>query len=71
MTHWRTDESISQKLNLRTEAQQFQQQFYRYLKMSNVGRNMKCAYISDVEEILTFKTFKGFKKQVACELANN
>jgi hypothetical protein len=30
-----------------------------------------CAYTSDVEEILTFKTFKGFKKQVACEMAND
>jgi hypothetical protein len=39
--------------------------------MINVGQNMQCAYISDVEEILTFKTFKGFKKQVACETANN
>jgi hypothetical protein len=25
----------------------------------------------DVEDILTIKTFKGFKKQVACETANN
>jgi hypothetical protein len=24
-----------------------------------------------VEEILMFKTFKGFKKQVECEMANN
>jgi hypothetical protein len=24
---------------------------------------------SDVEEILTFKTFEGFKKQVSCEAA--
>jgi hypothetical protein len=39
--------------------------------MTNVGRNMYCAYITDVEEMLTFKTFKGFKKQVACETANN
>jgi hypothetical protein len=39
--------------------------------MSNVGRNMTCAYISDVKDILTFKTFNGFKKQVACEMANN
>jgi hypothetical protein len=37
----------------------------------NVGRNMQCADSSDVEEILTFKTFKSFKKQVACETANN
>jgi hypothetical protein len=26
-------------------------------------------YTSDVEEILNFKTFKGFKKQVACDMA--
>jgi hypothetical protein len=31
--------------------------------MTNVGQNMKCVYISDVGEILTFKPFKGFKKQ--------
>jgi hypothetical protein len=30
---------------------------------------MQCAYTSDVEEILKFKTFKGFKKQVACKTA--
>jgi hypothetical protein len=39
--------------------------------MTNVGRNMWCAYISDAEEILTFKAFKVFKKQVACEEDNN
>jgi hypothetical protein len=38
--------------------------------MTNVGRNMYCAYTGDVEEILTFKYFKGFKKQVSCETAN-
>jgi hypothetical protein len=32
---------------------------------------MLCAYISDVKEILYFKTFKGFKEWVACEMANN
>jgi hypothetical protein len=37
----------------------------------NVGRNMYCAYSSDIKEILEFKTFKGFKKQVACKTANN
>jgi hypothetical protein len=31
----------------------------------------KHAYTSDAEEILTFKTFKGFKKQVESEMANN
>jgi hypothetical protein len=36
----------------------------------NVGQNMQCAYTSDVEEILMFITFKGFKKQVAHETAN-
>jgi hypothetical protein len=30
---------------------------------------MQCAYTSDLEEILMFKTFKGFKKQVACRTA--
>jgi hypothetical protein len=30
--------------------------------MINVGRNMQYAYSSDVEEILTFKTFEVFKK---------
>jgi hypothetical protein len=39
--------------------------------MANVGRNMKYAYTTDVEEILTFETLKGFKKQVAFETANN
>jgi hypothetical protein len=29
------------------------------------------AYTSDVEESLKFKTFKGFKKKVVCETANN
>jgi hypothetical protein len=28
------------------------------------------ALMNDVEEILKFKTFKSFKKQVACETAN-
>jgi hypothetical protein len=31
--------------------------------MTNVGQNMQSAYTSDVEEILTFKTSKGFKMQ--------
>jgi hypothetical protein len=31
---------------------------------------MCCAYSSDVEEILKFKAFKGFKKQVACKTDN-
>jgi hypothetical protein len=39
--------------------------------MTNVGQNMQCAYTSDAEENLMFKTFKGFKKQVACETPNN
>jgi hypothetical protein len=38
--------------------------------MTNVGRNMLCAYTSDADEILTFKSFKGFKMQVACETDN-
>jgi hypothetical protein len=33
--------------------------------MASVGRNVSCAYISEVEEILKFRYFKGFKKQVA------
>jgi hypothetical protein len=53
------------------KAQQLHQQFLRHLKMTNVGQNMRCAYFSDVDEILTFKTFKGFKKQVKCDMANN
>jgi hypothetical protein len=57
-TYGRIDEGISQKLNLRTEAQKFHQQFWRHLKMTNVGRNMYCAYTSDVQEILTFKSLK-------------
>jgi hypothetical protein len=32
---------------------------------------MHCAYTSAVEEILTFETFEGFKKQVTCETDNN
>jgi hypothetical protein len=35
--------------------------FTFYLKMTSIGRNMSCAYTSDVEEILTFKSFKGSK----------
>jgi hypothetical protein len=38
--------------------------------MTIVGRNMYCANTSNAEEILTFKTFEGFKKQVTCETAN-
>jgi hypothetical protein len=36
----RIDEGISQKLNLRAEIHQFRQQFFRHLKMANVGRNI-------------------------------
>jgi hypothetical protein len=39
--------------------------------MTNVGRNMQCAYTSDVEQILKYKTFKCFKKQVARETSSN
>jgi hypothetical protein len=39
--------------------------------MTNVGQNMYHAFTSNIEEILKFKTFKGFKNQVACEMANN
>jgi hypothetical protein len=38
-------------------------------KLTNIGQNMQCAY-SDVQEILNFKTFKGFKKQLAHIMAN-
>jgi hypothetical protein len=38
--------------------------------MTNVGRNMY-AYTSDVEEILKFNIFKGFKKLFACKTGNN
>jgi hypothetical protein len=40
------------------------------LKVATVGRNIQCAYAS-VVEILAFKAFEGFKKQVACETDNN
>jgi hypothetical protein len=39
--------------------------------MANVGRNMQYAYTGSKEEILKLKTFKGFKKKVACETTNN
>jgi hypothetical protein len=39
--------------------------------MTNVGQNMQCAYTTDAEEILMFKTPKDFKKQVACEMKSN
>jgi hypothetical protein len=39
--------------------------------MTNVRRNIKCEYTSVVEQILTFKTFKGFKNQVAFGAVNN
>jgi hypothetical protein len=38
--------------------------------MNNIGRNMKYAHTSGIEGILKLRTFKGFKKQVACETAN-
>jgi hypothetical protein len=38
--------------------------------MTRAGRNM-CTYTSDGEEILTFKTFKGFEKQVAYETVSS
>jgi hypothetical protein len=50
-----------QKFNLQIEAQQFEQQFWRHMKMSDAGRNMYCAYISDVEEILRFKLLNALK----------
>jgi hypothetical protein len=65
MIHGRRDQGISQKLNLLKKAQYFHQQFQSHLKMNNVGRNIYCEYTSDAEEILKFKTSKGFKKQVA------
>jgi hypothetical protein len=33
------------------------------------SKNVVCIH-HDVEEILTFKTFKVFRKQVACKTAN-
>jgi hypothetical protein len=36
----RLDEGTTQKLNFWMEAQQFHHQFQRYLKMTDVGRNM-------------------------------
>jgi hypothetical protein len=38
--------------------------------MIDAGRNMWCAYTIDVEGILTFKTFKGFKKKFAGKTTN-
>jgi phosphotransferase system HPr-like phosphotransfer protein len=32
---------------------------------------MQCAYTVDGEEILKFKTSRGFKMQVACKTTNN
>jgi hypothetical protein len=53
------------------EAQQFHWQLQRHLKMTNVGQHTQYAYTGDVEEILTFKSFEGFEKKLACEAANN
>jgi hypothetical protein len=39
--------------------------------MTNVGPNKYCAWVSDVEEILAFKTFKILKKQVAYATGSN
>jgi hypothetical protein len=36
-----------------------------------VSQNIECVYICGAEEILTFKTFKGSKKQVASDPDNN
>jgi hypothetical protein len=33
---------------------------------TNVDCNVQCAWTNVVEEILTFSTFKGCKKRVAC-----
>jgi hypothetical protein len=63
--------AYAQQLNIKTEAQQFHQQFLRQLKMVNVDSNMQCGYTSGVERILKFKALKGFKKQVTCKMANN
>jgi hypothetical protein len=41
------------------------------MKVTNVGRNIKYAYTSDAEEILKFRIFKGFKKEIAYESDNN
>jgi hypothetical protein len=46
------------------EAQKFHQQFFGHLKITDVGRNMQCAYTSDVEEISTFKTFEVLKSKL-------
>jgi hypothetical protein len=68
-TRGRIEESISQKLNFRTEAQQFHQQFQLNVKTTNVARNMQYAWTSNSEEILKFNTFKGFEKKVAYKTA--
>jgi hypothetical protein len=36
--------------------------------MISVGQNMSCAYKSDIEEILMFKTFKALKGRSNCVL---
>jgi hypothetical protein len=62
----RTDEGISPKLIGSTEVSSTTVQ----TPVVNVGRNMQWAYITDIEEILTFKIFSnGLEKQVACETA--
>jgi hypothetical protein len=58
-THGRIDEAISQKLNLTDESS-----FIGSLKMTDVGRNMYCAYTNDAEEILTFKIVNVLKSQL-------
>jgi hypothetical protein len=60
-TYRRINEGISQKWNLRTEAQQFHQKFYRPEDDQYWSKHVVCIH-HDLEEVLTFKAFKGFKK---------
>jgi hypothetical protein len=39
--------------------------------MTTVGQNMQYAYTVIIEGILEFKTFEGFKQEVAYKTANN
>jgi hypothetical protein len=55
---------MSQKLNLWLKAQHFNQQFKRYLKITDVGCSMQLAFTSNAEEILKIQTFKDYKNKL-------
>jgi hypothetical protein len=52
-------------------AQQFHQQILDTPQDGQCWSEHVACLLSDVEEILKFKTFESFKKQVACETDNN